>query len=712
MKSVLIRCRVGRWMAVTKPASALRTRRPLKLMKHRFNSTTCTLLFLCAAAAGAESRFTLIDYPGASSTQAWGINARGDIAGYYTGADNNSHGFLLNGGHYTAIDYPGAAVTLVNAINPQGDVVGEFGATATSPHRGFRLGADGVYTAFDFPGATATSFIGINARGEIAGQYTLADGARHTFLWVSGSLTKIDYPGASQTGPLGISPQGEVVGAYMVAGVAHGYIYSTGSGFTTVDYPASTYTNITGRNSSGDVVGRYLDAAGVSHGYILSNGQFTSIDYAGASFTGLTAIDPAGNVTGRCTVNGLTHGFLLATTQPPLHYTVKDLGKVGAPPGQPITVTNNGLIAGTIVTDAGLAQAVVWSPGGVMTDLGSAGLNSIAFGINESGLSVGQAEVAIMDPGGEDFCGTQALALTGTGATCTAFAAQNGVMISLRTLGGANARASGVNARAQIVGTAENSALDPSCPSPQKYQFRPVLWQGEEVQELPTAGSDRNGLAYYINENGEIVGGSGACAAYDINNLVLLHPLHALLWQAGRMTDLGNLGGGQFMGNFARSINNMAEVVGNSDTAGDKAFHAFRWTRNTGMEDLGTLAGDGYSVGLSINDQGVITGISIAPDFSSLRAFVWRGGTMTDLNQLVPGKSTLYLLTACSINARGEITGFAVDSQGNLHGYLAMPLARGEGDFETGVSPSMLSPAARDRMRQMGRGLKPVKRGR
>jgi len=41
-------------------------------------------MFLCACAAGAENQFTLIDYPGAGSSQAWGINSRGDIVGYYT----------------------------------------------------------------------------------------------------------------------------------------------------------------------------------------------------------------------------------------------------------------------------------------------------------------------------------------------------------------------------------------------------------------------------------------------------------------------------------------------------------------------------------------------------------------------------------------------------------------------------------------------------
>jgi probable HAF family extracellular repeat protein len=678
-----------------------------------FHAVAWSSVIFRAYAAGADSGFTPIDYPKASGTQAWGINSRGDIVGYYTGADNNTHSFLWNGGHYTAIDYPGAAVTQVNGINQQGDMLGQFSVTATSPSRGFRLGADGVYTAFDFPGATTTSLGGINARGEIAGQYTLADGARHTFLWAAGSVTEIHYPGSSQTGPLGISPLGEVVGAYMVNGVAHGYVYSTGSGFTTIDYPNSTYTNTTGRNASGDVIGRYLDAAGVSHGYILSNGQFTSVDYPGASFTGLGGIDPAGNIAGRSTVNGVSHGFLLATTRPPLRYTVRDLGKVGAKPGQPFTVANSSFVAGTAMTESGLLLAVVWSPAGVMTDLGSAGLNSIAFGINDSGLTVGQAEIAANDPGGEDFCGSQAIGLPASGATCVPFAAQNGVLRALRTLGGANGRAIAVNGRGQIVGTAESSSVDPACPSPQKYQARPVIWQGDEVLELPTVGGDRNGLAYGINDNGEIVGGSGACVAYNPIALELLQPLHALLWEAGRVVDLGNLGGtGRLQGHFAHTINNHGEVVGWSDIAGDKGTHAFRWTRNTGMQDLGTLAGDGHSVGLGINDQGVITGVSIAPDFSSIRAFVWHGGAMTDLNQLIPSQSALYLLTACSINARGEIIGFAADANGDFHGYLAAPVGPEAEDFEMGVSPLKFSGAARDLMRSIGLGRAPGKLGR
>jgi len=49
---------------------------------------------------------------------------------------------------------------------------------------------------------------------------------------------------------------------------------------------------------------------------------------------------------------------------------------------------------------------------------------------------------------------------------------------------------------------------------------------------------------------------------------------------------------------------------------------------------------------------------------------------MTDLNAVASSNpAKLYLLQANSINARGEIVGFGVDSAGNLHGFLATPAA-------------------------------------
>ena len=74
---------------------------------------------------GADPTFTSIDFPGAASTQAFGINPRGDIVGQYVSA-GLTHGFLLSGDNFTTIDFPGATLTSPNEINPEGDIVGFY----------------------------------------------------------------------------------------------------------------------------------------------------------------------------------------------------------------------------------------------------------------------------------------------------------------------------------------------------------------------------------------------------------------------------------------------------------------------------------------------------------------------------------------------------------------------------------------------------------
>jgi hypothetical protein len=70
-----------------------------------------------------------------------------------------------------------------------------------------------------------------------------------------------------------------------------------------------------------------------------------------------------------------------------------------------------------------------------------------------------------------------------------------------------------------------------------------------------------------------------------------------------------------------------------------------------------------------------VTGVSIDSTFTIPRAFLVVHGVPTDLNTLVPRDSPLQLLTACSINSRGKITGFAMEkSTGDFRGYLAIPV--------------------------------------
>jgi probable HAF family extracellular repeat protein len=383
-------------------------------------------------------------------------------------------------------------------------------------------------------------------------------------------------------------------------------------------------------------------------------------------------------------------------TLPAARYTVTDLGTLsGGNFSQPFFINGYGLVSGSSNLPDGTQHATLWLEE-LKSDIGAPGLggpNSIAFGDNDRFQSAGEAETTTPDPNGEDFCGF------GTHLTCLPFLWQDERMIQLPTLGGNNGVAMAISHRGEVAGFAENSTPDPGCPAPQALHFMPVVWEKGVIHKLPTSGSDPDGVAQAINDDGEVVGGSGTCATFNPDFLYNLAPIHALLWEKGQATDLGNLGGttGQAGGNIAYGINNRGQVVGNSDLAGDTTYHAFLWSRGTGMQDLGTLSGDVASVGISINDAGSVVGGSMDAS-SNPRAILWEKGVMTDLNTLIAGASPLYLLFGCSINSGGEITGLGLTGTGEIHTYLATPteaVATSESTSQDQISRRILGEDAR-----------------
>jgi probable HAF family extracellular repeat protein len=363
-----------------------------------------------------------------------------------------------------------------------------------------------------------------------------------------------------------------------------------------------------------------------------------------------------------------------------VRYTVTDLGIVGAPPGQAFAITRNGLVSGASQAQSGVMQAMLWL-NKTKFDVGGSYLqgttNSIAFGGNVWGQAVGVVQTASVDPNGEDFCGFKAFGLPTNGGSCLPFVWQLGKgMTLLPTLGGPNGGLNEINIHGQIAGYAENNKIDSGCPAPQVLQAKPVTWINNKVMELQTVDGDLQGAALAVNDSGQVAGASGACAPFSQQLLLNLQPLHALLWDPGKTkpTDLGNLGGtGHFAGNIALNMNNKGQVVGNSDLTGDTANHAFLWTKEKGMQDLGTLPGDFISAGLNINDRTEIVGVSLDANFN-LRAFVWQNGQISALNDLIPASSNLSLILACGINAEGQIVGLAIDkTTGDAHAFLATP---------------------------------------
>jgi probable HAF family extracellular repeat protein len=395
-------------------------------------------------------------------------------------------------------------------------------------------------------------------------------------------------------------------------------------------------------------------------------------------------------------------------------YTVVNLGTLGGASSGASSINNRDWVSGVSgLSSSSYVHAALWENGSAPIDLGTLGgpNSGIEWPVkNDHGLLSGISETTAKQRLGETWsCALGFFPQPPSGHICRGFVWQKNKMSELPTLGGNNGFAAGANESGAVVGWAETRKHDPTCTSPQVLGFEAVVYEPfgkKRIQELPPYGHDRDGAATEINDRGQVVGISGKCD----QAVGRFTARHALLWENGRIVNLGSLGGVAW--NTPMAINNKGEVVGFSDLPGDSSgspnFHAFLWTKSGGMKDLGTLSGDAYSEALGINDAGQIVGASYGVSFSTSRAFIWQNGQMTDLNTLIPPSSQLYLLFANDINDGGVIAGGACVLVSGTCGtespaFMATP---GQSNpFEphaagTGTRPIALSPQLQELVRR------------
>lgn len=376
--------------------------------------------------------------------------------------------------------------------------------------------------------------------------------------------------------------------------------------------------------------------------------------------------------------------------------------------------------------DCFVTHAFQWKSGALI-DLGAlpGGGSSASTWITPDGLIAGLSETGGIDP---LFSGLPMV---------HAVLWQNGGITDLGTLpnGGYESEASAVNSRGQVVGAALNTVPDVNSMAlgtywlfgiPYGYQTRAFLWEKGVMRDLGTLGTGTDAQAILINDAGQVVGWSyvssnaspfcvtgflatdsfiwnrkdgmkdlgslgGTCTlATDLNNhgqvvgasnLTGDQKQHAFRWEHGSMQDLGGSLGGDYTGAYA--MNDAGAVVGYAYFAGDTTFHATLWSHVGNMADLGVVGKDTCSFAGSINAQSQVVGES-APDcnFDNARAFLWEGGSLVNLNALIPHRSALHLQFAENINERGEIVGTGLDAQGNGHAVLLIPCDESHPDVE------------------------------
>lgn len=296
-----------------------------------------------------------------------------------------------------------------------------------------------------------------------------------------------------------------------------------------------------------------------------------------------------------------------------------------------------------------------------------------------------------------------------------AFLYHDGMMTDLGTLqGGVNSRAVAINDRGQIVGTSEINALGAGFPEilqgfiwkhgdmqslgalycPCSYNVRygtsaaqginnssqvagwsetvrgtwvlhALLWQAGGLQDIGGGAGDWSiSRAFDINDNGQSVGDyaqdAGMLTTYD-------H--HASLWQNGAREDLGVLPG--YASSTALAINNRNQVVGWAGAFDGSVSRAFRW-ENGYMRDLGTLPGDANSAAQAINIFGQAVGWSGSAKQVDSHAVMWSHNRILDLNRLLPANSGWVLTEATAINALGQIAGTGLYN-GQMRAFLLQP---------------------------------------
>ena len=360
-------------------------------------------------------------------------------------------------------------------------------------------------------------------------------------------------------------------------------------------------------------------------------------------------------------------------------YKVIDLGALGNDNlGCAMSINNEGWV---VIQDASMVPGQQDNAGGTILKARDAlGINGFQFDlgtlggqnswmnwgeINDFGQIVGYSETAVPDPNGEDVC------TFGTHLTCRPFIWQFFHMSALPTLGGNNGQASAINNRGQIVGFAEDGTVDSSCPAGKTNNRTqlPVLWENgkAKAKALPT-GNDPSGNALWINDKGQIVGFTGACAATG----------HAVVWHHDNVSTLpDNKTGAEAFGN-----NNRGQIVGFVGAPDSGIPNAALW-QNDMLINLGLLPGDLGGIASGINDKGQVVGSNFDSQGNWNHAFIWQNNVMTDLNALFPHNSNLFATMANKINERGQISGMAIvrsgPDMGNIHAFIATPVRQSIG---------------------------------
>jgi uncharacterized membrane protein len=167
-----------------------------------------------------DGKFTDIGPTGVVS-EAWGINDKGEIAGFVTDSNNVVHGYFWDGKKYTILDYPGANnFTAAWGINNAGLITLQWIDSGGNYEAGLYNTETKKYSnPITVPGAAQTYIHSINNSGDIVFSWDDSSGNSFGALLMGKKFYKFSDPKAPDyTRPDGINDKREIVGRFEPTG--------------------------------------------------------------------------------------------------------------------------------------------------------------------------------------------------------------------------------------------------------------------------------------------------------------------------------------------------------------------------------------------------------------------------------------------------------------------------------------------------------------